>query len=262
MRSPDGEPARGCVPSAAGSAARRRDAGDPLAIVQSRQRRRRSPRRRNPLGVAGIAVGYGGVASPAPDAQRHRIASRDWSPDRQAPHAQPPWLPVRASNISSAKPQAAPLPLIPVPGHWSARRQEEQSVSQRTLTIIKPDSARAGKAGAILAHLEKKAFACWPAGRSRSPRRRRAPSMPSTRSGLSTRTGPVHDRGSGVGRRSRAGRRRRAASGRHGGDRFEEGGAGTIRNLYGTDIERNAIHGSDSPENAAREIGFFFPEQS
>jgi nucleoside-diphosphate kinase len=35
---------------------------------------------------------------------------------------------------------------------------------------------------------------------------------------------------------------------------------GTIRNLYGTDIERNAIHGSDSSENAAREIGFFFSE--
>ena len=27
---------------------------------------------------------------------------------------------------------------------------------------------------------------------------------------------------------------------------------------YGTDIERNAIHGSDSPENAAIEIAFFF----
>ena len=36
--------------------------------------------------------------------------------------------------------------------------------------------------------------------------------------------------------------------------------AGTIRNLHGTDIERNAIHGSDSPENAAKEIAFFFSE--
>jgi nucleoside-diphosphate kinase len=35
---------------------------------------------------------------------------------------------------------------------------------------------------------------------------------------------------------------------------------GTIRNLYGTSIERNAIHGSDSPENAAKEIAFFFSE--
>ena len=34
--------------------------------------------------------------------------------------------------------------------------------------------------------------------------------------------------------------------------------AGTIRNLYGTDIERNAVHGSDAPETARYEIGFFF----
>jgi len=33
---------------------------------------------------------------------------------------------------------------------------------------------------------------------------------------------------------------------------------GTIRKLYGTSIERNAIHGSDSPENAATELAFFF----
>ena len=34
---------------------------------------------------------------------------------------------------------------------------------------------------------------------------------------------------------------------------------GTIRNLYGTDIQQNAIHGSDSEENAKKEILFFFP---
>ena len=34
--------------------------------------------------------------------------------------------------------------------------------------------------------------------------------------------------------------------------------AGTIRALYGTDIERNAAHGSDAPETAKYEIGFFF----
>ncbi len=35
---------------------------------------------------------------------------------------------------------------------------------------------------------------------------------------------------------------------------------GTIRKLYGDNIQNNAIHGSDSEENAAREIGFFFPD--
>jgi nucleoside-diphosphate kinase len=35
---------------------------------------------------------------------------------------------------------------------------------------------------------------------------------------------------------------------------------GTVRQLFGTDIERNAIHGSDSKENAAKEVAFFFRE--
>lgn len=34
----------------------------------------------------------------------------------------------------------------------------------------------------------------------------------------------------------------------------------TIRGAFGTDIEKNAIHGSDSPKNAEREISFFFPD--
>ena len=33
---------------------------------------------------------------------------------------------------------------------------------------------------------------------------------------------------------------------------------GTIRKLFATDIERNAVHGSDAPETAAIEIPFFF----
>ena len=33
---------------------------------------------------------------------------------------------------------------------------------------------------------------------------------------------------------------------------------GTIRKAYGSNIERNAVHGSDAPETAAEEISFFF----
>jgi nucleoside-diphosphate kinase len=33
---------------------------------------------------------------------------------------------------------------------------------------------------------------------------------------------------------------------------------GTIRKMFAESIERNAIHGSDSPENAAIELAFFF----
>ncbi len=36
--------------------------------------------------------------------------------------------------------------------------------------------------------------------------------------------------------------------------------AGTIRALFAENIEANTVHGSDSPENAAQEIAFFFPE--
>jgi nucleoside-diphosphate kinase len=39
-----------------------------------------------------------------------------------------------------------------------------------------------------------------------------------------------------------------------------EAAAGTIRKLYAESKGRNAIHASDSAENATREIGFFFPE--
>ncbi len=40
----------------------------------------------------------------------------------------------------------------------------------------------------------------------------------------------------------------------------KEAAPGTIRNEFGTDIERNAVHGSDAPETAATEIAFFFSE--
>jgi nucleoside-diphosphate kinase len=33
---------------------------------------------------------------------------------------------------------------------------------------------------------------------------------------------------------------------------------GTVRKLFAESIERNAIHGSDAPETAAQELGFFF----
>jgi nucleoside-diphosphate kinase len=33
---------------------------------------------------------------------------------------------------------------------------------------------------------------------------------------------------------------------------------GTIRKLYGSNVGENAVHGSDSPENARTEIAYFF----
>lgn len=40
----------------------------------------------------------------------------------------------------------------------------------------------------------------------------------------------------------------------------EEADPGTLRNDFATDIERNAVHGSDSPDTARDEIAFFFHE--
>lgn len=37
-----------------------------------------------------------------------------------------------------------------------------------------------------------------------------------------------------------------------------EAQAGTLRKMYGASIDNNAVHGSDSPESAKREIAFFF----
>jgi len=39
---------------------------------------------------------------------------------------------------------------------------------------------------------------------------------------------------------------------------YKEAAEGTIRKDFATDIEKNIVHGSDSPESAAFEIGYFF----
>ncbi|HET9794399.1 MAG TPA: nucleoside-diphosphate kinase [Thermoanaerobaculia bacterium] len=134
-------------------------------------------------------------------------------------------------------------------------------MTQRTLTIVKPDAVKAGKAGAILAHLEKEGFRLL-AGKkiTLSPAQARAfyavhQARPFFEGLVRFMTeGPVWvvalERADAV----------TGLRGVMGATDSKKAEAGTIRNLYGTDIERNAIHGSDSPENAAREIGFFFAE--
>jgi nucleoside-diphosphate kinase len=134
-------------------------------------------------------------------------------------------------------------------------------MSQRTLTIIKPDAVKAGKAGSILGHLEKDGFRLL-AGKkvTLSPAQARAfyavhKERPFFEGLVKFMTeGPVW---AVALERDDAVTRLRSAMGATDSKKAEPG---TVRNLYGTDIERNAIHGSDSPENAAREIGFFFSE--
>jgi nucleoside-diphosphate kinase len=41
-----------------------------------------------------------------------------------------------------------------------------------------------------------------------------------------------------------------------------EAGPGSIRGDFGLEVQKNLVHGSDSPESAARETRIFFPELS
>jgi nucleoside-diphosphate kinase len=134
-------------------------------------------------------------------------------------------------------------------------------MTQRTLTILKPDSVSAGKAGAILAHLEKEGF------RFAGLKRMRLTGEQARAFYAVHRERPFFE---GLVRFMTEGPVVVAALEREnavthlretmGATDSKKAGPGTVRNLYGTDIERNAIHGSDSPENAAKEIAFFFSE--
>jgi nucleoside-diphosphate kinase len=134
-------------------------------------------------------------------------------------------------------------------------------VAQRTLTILKPDSVAAGKAGAILSHLEKEGFRLLAVKKMRlSALQARAfyavhKDRPFYEGLVKFMTeGPVVVAAL---ERADAVPHLRKTMGATDSKKAEPG---TIRNLHGTDIERNAIHGSDSPENAAKEIAFFFSE--
>ncbi len=132
---------------------------------------------------------------------------------------------------------------------------------ERTLTILKPDSVKAGKAGAILAHLEKEGFRFAGLRRTRlSKEQARAfyavhRERPFYEALVAFMTeGPVVV--AALERADAVAHLRRTM----GATDSRKADPGTVRQLYGTDIERNAIHGSDSPENAAKEIAFFFTE--
>jgi nucleoside-diphosphate kinase len=134
-------------------------------------------------------------------------------------------------------------------------------MTERTLTIVKPDAVSAGKAGAILAHLEREGFRLAGVRKLRlAPEQARAfyavhRERPFFEGLVRFMTeGPIL--AAALEREGAVAHLRRVM----GATDSTKAEHGTIRNLYGTDIERNAIHGSDSPENAAREVGFFFSE--
>ena len=130
---------------------------------------------------------------------------------------------------------------------------------QQTLTMIKPDSMSAGNAGNILAHLEGEGFKIVALKRIQltDVQARSFYEVHKDRPFYTDLVAfmtecPII---AAVLEREDAVPHLRQVMGA---TNSQEAAEGTIRALYGTDIERNAIHGSDSPENAAIESSFFF----
>ena len=130
-----------------------------------------------------------------------------------------------------------------------------------TLTIIKPDAVASGNAGNILAHLEREGFHILAVKRLTLSKaqaegfyavHRERPFFDSLVEFMTS--GPVIP---AVLTAPNAVPKLRQAMGA---TNPEEADEGTIRKLYASSIEKNAIHGSDSPENAEIEKQFFFSQ--
>jgi nucleoside-diphosphate kinase len=128
-----------------------------------------------------------------------------------------------------------------------------------TLAILKPDSVEAGSAGKMLAHLQQEGFTIRGIKMLRLTRaqaeafyevHKERPFYGSLVEFMTS--GPVMPVAL---EREDAVPHLRKTMGATDVAKAEEG---TLRKLFGTSIERNAVHGSDSDENAAIEIAFFF----
>jgi nucleoside-diphosphate kinase len=130
-----------------------------------------------------------------------------------------------------------------------------------TLTIIKPDAFSTGKAGKIIAHLEQQGFKILAsrvvhmsesqAGEFYAVHRERPFFKPLVAFMTSGACMPM------ILERDDAVATLRTAIGA---TDPAQADPGTVRKLYAESKERNAIHASDSDENAARETRFFFSE--
>ncbi len=134
-------------------------------------------------------------------------------------------------------------------------------MTERTLAILKPDAVAAGKSGLILAHLEREGFRfvglkglrlSIAQARAFYAVHRERPFYDALVRFMTE--GPVIV--AALERENAVAHLRKTM----GATDSRKAEVGTIRNLYGRDIERNAVHGSDSAENAAKEVAFFFSE--
>lgn len=134
-------------------------------------------------------------------------------------------------------------------------------MSNRTFTIIKPDSVRKGNFGKIIGRIEAEGFRILGVRKiGLSQRQAQAfyavhKERPFYGSLVEYMTsGPVYVAAL---ERENAVAELRKLMGATDPTRAD---AGTIRKEFGESIEQNAIHGSDSDENANIEIAFFFAE--
>ena len=130
---------------------------------------------------------------------------------------------------------------------------------QRTFTILKPDSVKAGNAGLIIDRLIKEGFRICAMKMVHLTRtqaegfyyvHRERPFFPSLVEFMSE--GPIVPM---VLEAENAIEKLRKVMGATDPAKAD---AGTIRKQFATNIERNAIHGSDGPETAAYETAYFF----
>ena len=131
----------------------------------------------------------------------------------------------------------------------------------QTLGIVKPDAVAGGKLGAILAHLDGQGYRIS-AGRLVRLSRGQAEAFYEVHRGRPFYDELVAFMTSGACFPMALEKPDAVLAFRTsiGATDPAEAAPGTIRKLYAESKGRNAVHGSDSDENAAREIGFFFPE--
>jgi nucleoside-diphosphate kinase len=133
-------------------------------------------------------------------------------------------------------------------------------VVERTFSIMKPDAVAAGNAGAILSRIEAAGFRVV-ALRMRSLTRAEAEGFYHVHEARPFFGSLCAFMSSGrcvtmVLERENAIAHLREIMGA---TDPAKAAPGTIRKDFAASIERNAIHGSDAPETAAFEIGYFFP---
>jgi len=129
----------------------------------------------------------------------------------------------------------------------------------KTLAIIKPDAVAAGNAGAILSLIEKNGFKVK-ALRMQHLTRAEAEGFYAVHKGKGFYDELVAFMTEGPVVLLALQKENAVQNWRDvmGATNPEKAAAGTVRKLYGTNIGRNAAHGSDSDENAAIELAWFF----